>query len=130
MMRSIGSHLRLSVFSLLVVVLSHLWWSVAGFQSLVTPHGATQRIQRPQVLTQTFAKISNDRREQLGIGDDEDEYDLGVALNTNTDPLITKIIAGSFILVVIGLLTVGVIIPATADYGDGVCNPLLTAGRC
>ena len=75
-------------------------------------------------------KISKERRDQLGIGDDEDEYDLGVALNTNTDPLITKIIAGSFIAAMIVLLVVGLVIPSMTDYGDGVCNPLLTAGRC
>jgi len=75
-------------------------------------------------------QISNDRRRQLGIPDDEDEYDLGVALNTNTDPLITKIIAGSFILVVVALLVAGIIIPSFTDYGDGVCNPITTGGRC
>ena len=64
------------------------------------------------------------------MSDDEDEYDLGVALNANTDPLITKIIAGSLIVVIIALLVVGLIIPLTTDYGDGVCNPALTAGRC
>lgn len=36
--------------------------------------------------------ISGSRRKQLGISDNEDEYDLGVALATNTDPLITKVI--------------------------------------
>jgi len=77
-----------------------------------------------------MAKISKKRRDELGIGDDEDEYDLYKALDTNTDPLITKIIAGSLILAIIGLLVAGVIIPATTDYGEGVCNPLLTSGRC
>ena len=39
-----------------------------------------------------FEKRINDRRrKELGIGDDEDEYDLGVALNNNTDPFITKV---------------------------------------
>jgi len=75
-------------------------------------------------------QISDERRKQLGIPDDEDEYDLGVALNANTDPLITKIIAGSFILVVAALLVVGIILPSLADYGDGVCNPIKTGGRC
>lgn len=77
-----------------------------------------------------FAKLSDKRRKELGVADDEDEYDLGKALDTNTDPLITKIIAGSLILVIIGLLVAGVIIPSTTDYGEGVCNPILTAGRC
>lgn len=91
-------------------------------------HATTTRI--PLVSPALKAKISKDRRQQLGIDDTEDEYDLGVALSANTDPLITKVIAGSFILAVIGLLVVGVIVPITADYGEGVCNPLLTAGRC
>ena len=77
-----------------------------------------------------MGRISKERRNELGIGDDEDEYDLYKALDTNTDPLITKIIAGSLIVVIIGLLVAGVIIPLTTDYGEGVCNPLLTAGRC
>ena len=80
--------------------------------------------------TQLYERISDKRRKQLGIGKGEDEYDLDVALNTNTDPLISKIIAGSFILVMIALLVVGVIIPYTTDYGEGVCNPILTQGRC
>jgi hypothetical protein len=74
--------------------------------------------------------ISVSRREKLGISDDEDEYDLDVALNNNTDPFITRVIAGSFILAVIVLLVIGIIIPATTDYGEGVCQPLLTGGRC
>ena len=77
-----------------------------------------------------MARISKERRAELGIPDDEDEYDLDKALETNTDPLITKIIAGSLILAIFGLLVVGVIIPLNTDYGDGVCNPLLSAGRC
>ena len=76
------------------------------------------------------AKISEKRRKELGIADDEDEYDLGMALDTNTDPLISKIIAGSLIVVILGLLIVGVVIPLTTDYGEGVCNPILTQGRC
>lgn len=77
-----------------------------------------------------FGKLSDKRRRDLGVSDDEDEYDLSKALETNTDPLITKIIAGSLIVVIIVLLAVGVIIPSTTDYGEGVCNPLLTGGRC
>lgn len=75
-------------------------------------------------------KISPQRRKQLGIADEEDEYDLGVALSSNTDPLITKIIAGSLIVAILSLLVVGVIIPSTTDYGEGVCNPIVTQGRC
>jgi hypothetical protein len=76
------------------------------------------------------AKISRERRDQLGINDDQDEYDLDVALEQNTDPLITKIIAGSLIVAILAGLVFGVVIPATTDYGDGLCNPLLSAGRC
>lgn len=75
-------------------------------------------------------KISSKRRQQLGIPDSEEEYDLDVALNTNTDTTITKIIAGSFILAVIALLVVGVIIPSTTDFGEGVCSPIQNGGRC
>ena len=76
------------------------------------------------------SEISKKRREQLGIGDDEREYDLGVALETNTDPLITKIIAGSFILVVFALLIAGIVVPSLTDYGEGVCSPIQNGGRC
>jgi hypothetical protein len=76
------------------------------------------------------AKISRERRDQLGINDDQDEYDLDVALEQNTDPLITKIIAGSLIVAILAGLVFGVVIPATTNYGDGLCNPLLSAGRC
>lgn len=61
--------------------------------------------------------INSNRRKQLGIADDEDEYDLDVALGANTDAGITKIIAGSFILVMIALLVVGLVIPSLTDYG-------------
>ena len=74
--------------------------------------------------------IDSKRRRQLGIADDEDEYDLDVALNNNTDPGITKIIAGSFILVMIALLVVGLVIPSLTDYGEGVCSPIQNGGRC
>lgn len=75
-------------------------------------------------------KISNDRRKKLGIADDEDEYDLDIALDMSTDPFITKVIAGSLILSITALLVAGIVIPATTDYGEGVCNALLTGGRC
>lgn len=85
---------------------------------------------RPPPKDQPGKRINIKRRKQLGISDDEDEYDLGVALEQNTDPLITKIIAGSFILVVIALLVAGIVVPSMTDYGEGVCNPILTGGRC
>eukprot|EP00579_Thalassiosira_antarctica_P000177 CAMPEP_0201866522 /NCGR_PEP_ID=MMETSP0902-20130614/1082_1 /ASSEMBLY_ACC=CAM_ASM_000551 /TAXON_ID=420261 /ORGANISM="Thalassiosira antarctica, Strain CCMP982" /LENGTH=127 /DNA_ID=CAMNT_0048391511 /DNA_START=16 /DNA_END=399 /DNA_ORIENTATION=+ len=75
-------------------------------------------------------RIDNKRRKELGISDDEEEYDLDVALSNNTDPLITKIIAGSFILVVLALLVVGLVIPSITDFGDGVCSPIQNGGRC
>ena len=87
--------------------------------------------------------IDKKRKAQLGIGDDEDEYDLYRALDVNTDKGggtcailftyyyfsvtkqmlilphniyiilqykgITKIVAGSFILVMIALLVVGLV---------------------
>jgi len=75
-------------------------------------------------------QISDERRRQLGIPDGEDEYDLGRALATNTDDTISKIVAGSFILVVIGLLVAGVVVPSITDYGEGVCSPIQNGGRC
>jgi hypothetical protein len=75
-------------------------------------------------------KMTAARRKKLGLPDDADEYDLELALANNTDPFISKVIAGSLILAIFGLLVAGVIIPATTDYGEGVCNPILTGGRC
>jgi len=76
-------------------------------------------------------QISKKRREQLGIIEGEDEYDLDFALDANTDPFITKIIAGSLILAILALLVFGVIVPNyLTDYGEGVCNPIRNAGRC
>ena len=75
-------------------------------------------------------RISDKRRKQLGIADNEDEYDLGLALQANTDDTISKIVAGSFIIAMIALLVAGIVIPATTDYGDGVYNALARGGRC
>lgn len=75
-------------------------------------------------------RISQKRRKELGIADDEDEYDLEFALEQNTDPLITKVIAGSLIVAIFALLVVGVIIPSTTDFGEGVCSPIQNGGRC
>ena len=74
--------------------------------------------------------ISKKRRQQLGIPDGEDEYDLDKALETNTDPLISKIISGSLIVAILLLLVVGVIVPYLTDYGEGVCSPIQNGGRC
>ena len=74
--------------------------------------------------------ISNKRRQQLGIPDGEDEYDLDKALEMNTDPLISKIISGSLIVAILVLLVVGVIVPSLTDYGEGVCSPIQSGGRC
>ena len=81
--------------------------------------------------TSLFEKRINDRRrKELGIADDEDEYDLDFALDQNTDPFITKVIAGSLIVVITALLVVGVIIPLTAPQDGMMCNPIQNAGRC
>mmetsp|Transcript_17652 Transcript_17652/g.17086 ORF Transcript_17652/g.17086 Transcript_17652/m.17086 type:complete len:156 (-) Transcript_17652:11-478(-) len=74
--------------------------------------------------------FTNERREKLGLDDQDDEYDLDVALNQNTDPLITKLIAGSLILVVMALLVAGIVVPSITDYGEGVCSPIQNGGRC
>jgi hypothetical protein len=114
--------------------------SFCGFSNAFTVNPRTNQILLPNQSRRTtspaastyllFGKLSNERKKQLGVDQDEDEYDLGRALETNTDPLITKMIAGSLIVVIIGLLIVAVIIPSTTDYGEGICNPLLTGGRC
>ena len=95
-----------------------------SFLLLAAKPKGRQKQPQPQGL------ISSSRRKQLGISDDEDEYDLDVALDTNTDPLITKIIAGSLILAILGLLVVGVVVPSITDYGEGVCSPIQNGGRC
>ena len=64
---------------------------------------------RPHTSSSLLRAINNKRRKELGLPDDADEYDLDVALNNNTDAGITKIIAGSFILVMIALLVVGLV---------------------
>jgi hypothetical protein len=75
-------------------------------------------------------KYSEQRRKKMGLGDgDDEEYDLDVALSQNTDSTITKVIAGSFILTIFALLYVGIIQPALNPV-EGVCNPILTQGRC
>ena len=89
----------------------------------------TRYAKRPQNEVSN-SKISKKRRQQLGIPENEQEYDLEAALDANTDSLITKIIAGSFILVVIALLVVGIVIPSATDFGEGVCSPIQNGGRC
>mmetsp|Transcript_22869 Transcript_22869/g.51837 ORF Transcript_22869/g.51837 Transcript_22869/m.51837 type:complete len:117 (-) Transcript_22869:397-747(-) len=78
----------------------------------------------------TLRMINQQRRNQLGIGEDEDEYDLDEALRVNTDDTISKIVAGSFIAVMIALLYFGLIQPQLTDYGEGVCSPIQNGGRC
>lgn len=75
-------------------------------------------------------KMNVARRKKLGVNDDEEEYDLNVALENSTDPFISKLIAGSLIVSIFSLLIYAIVIPATTDYGEGVCNALLTGGRC
>lgn len=66
----------------------------------------------------------------MGLGDgDNEEYDLDVALSQNTDSTISKVIAGSFIFTIFALLWIGIIKPALNPV-EGMCNPLLTQGRC
>ena len=104
----------------------------------------SENIINDRPLTPSLYMIDKKRKAQLGIGDDEDEYDLYRALDVNTDKGgvrmcamftfhiffcdgtclsyllyhiyiilqykgITKIVAGSFILVMIALLVVGLV---------------------
>jgi hypothetical protein len=93
--------------------------------------GVANRAPMPRrTATVLNERISDKRRKELGLGDGDDEYDLGVALENSTDPLISKIIAGSLIVAIFALLVVGVVIPSFTDYGEGVCNPIVTNGRC
>lgn len=125
------------VVLLLVIAVSNIFLAHAFAPSCVKPNAPktntallarkARKISENEVYNK---KISDKRRRELGIADDEDEYDLDVALDNSTDPFITKVIAGSLILSITALLVAGIIIPATTDYGEGVCNPLLTGGRC
>lgn len=124
----INMHSFYSLFVLLVLVVC----GVSSFTPAInhlppTRHSSSLRQEETRLFQK---KISDKRRKQLGIADDEDEYDLGFALDQNTDPLISKIIAGSLIVVLIGLLVAGVVIPSLTDYGEGVCSPIQNAGRC
>lgn len=137
-MKSVRRCLRLAL--MLIVIL------VSREASAFAPQSHSTRISQSPSTTTTILearrarkiseneipnrKISSARRRELGIADDEDEYDLEMALDNSTDPFITKVIAGSLILTITALLVAGIILPATTDYGEGVCNPLLTGGRC
>lgn len=128
------------MYSIPAIFLLTLSLFVSGVFSFspICPHASiVQHVARPcssRVMSILNAKpppkISQKRRQQLGINEDEDEYDLYFALDNNTDPLITKLIAGSLIIAIFGLLVMGVIIPSLTDYGEGVCNPITTGGRC
>lgn len=101
--------------------------------SSLTPKSAiynTDLHARKKVGGEPVGGLTNERKKQLGVQGDEDEYDLDVALEANTDPLITKIIAGAAILSILSLLVVGVVIPSLSDYGEGVCIPIQNGGRC
>lgn len=105
--------------------------------AFVAPRHHVTKSATKQSSTPLYAKkqeprqiINDKRRKQLGLADDEDEYDLYYALDNNTDPLITKIIAGSLIVTIIALLVAGVIVPSLTDFGDGVCSPIQNGGRC
>jgi len=110
-------------------ILSFNAGDVRSFHTLEWPRH-TAPMSGVVALSARNTKITQKRRDQLGIADDEDEYDLDAALSANTDDTINKVVAGSLILVVLGLLVVGVVVPSLTDYGEGVCNPLLTQGRC
>jgi hypothetical protein len=124
-------------FLLAIVLASLISTTMAFAPNLVSTQSrnvlSTLQARIPRKITDSdipIRKINNERRKKLGIADDEDEYDLDFALENNTDPFISKLIAGSLILSITALLVYGIIIPATTDYGEGICNALLTGGRC
>jgi hypothetical protein len=105
-----------------------LAWMIVS--PLTATIGLFARKGQPAAAKAPTSKITSQRRNQLGIADDEDEYDLDKALENNTDPFISKLVAGSLIVVLLGLLIVGVVIPSLTDYGEGVCSPIQNGGRC
>jgi hypothetical protein len=124
-------------FLLAIVLASLISTTMAFAPNLVSTQSrnvlSTLQARIPRKITDSdipIRKINNERRKKLGIADDEDEYDLDFALENNTDPFISKLIAGSLILSITALLVYGIVIPATTDYGEGICNALLTGGRC
>ena len=119
--------MRLFVGFLVLVALMGL---ASGFSPVETTAMKKLAPEHRPLAAPLYAKFSKAQRKKLGMDEFDDEYDLGMALDNNTDPLITKIIAGSFIVSMLAALIFGIVIPATADYGEGVCNTLLTAGRC
>ncbi|CAB9510198.1 expressed unknown protein [Seminavis robusta] len=130
-------HLHLA--PLAFVMLLQMIPLVSGFSprtmiSTTTTPSLTERFPRgvpDSSSTRLFnGKISKKRKAELGIPDGADEYDLYEALRNNTDDTISKVVAGSFIVVMIALLVAGIVVPSLTDYGEGVCNPILTAGRC
>lgn len=121
--------MRLTALILLVTAAVAAAFSVPERRTVT--FGVASRAPTPRrTFTVLNERITDKRRKQLGISGDEDEYDLGVALENSTDPFISKLIAGALIATIFALLVVGVIIPSLTDYGEGVCNPILTAGRC
>jgi hypothetical protein len=124
---------------IIAILLACKPYSVAAFAPFHSPSSfkttascsiTTLCAQKGKGKVKDFNRISQKRRNELGIPDDASEYDLDEALNQNTDPLITKIIAGSLIVVVIGLLVAGIVVPSLTDYGEGVCSPIQNGGRC
>ena len=104
-------------------------YRLSPFESPIKCSASGDKKSRAPSLLFANNKYSKERRNKLGLGDDDDEYDLDVALSQNTDSTITKVIAGSFILTVFALLFVAIIQPALNPV-EGMCNPLLTQGRC
>lgn len=114
---------------MLLLLLAFCVVTCNGFAPSIRLHQSKVLRSRAQAVTLRMA-IDQKRRNQLGISDDEDEYDLDEALRVNTDDTISKIIAGSFIVAMVALLYFGLIQPSLTDYGEGVCSPIQNGGRC
>jgi hypothetical protein len=76
--------------------------------------------------------IKKDRRDQLGLGAEDDEYDLQMALDNNTDRTIVKIVAAAAFVSIVGGLVVGVLLPLLdgSQASEGFCVPAQNGGRC
>lgn len=77
----------------------------SGSSTSATIHRYQQQLQKD--IFSLNAGYDKRRREELGLPDDADEYDLDEALNNNTDDTISKIVAGSLIVAVIACLVFG-----------------------
>uniref|UniRef100_A0A7S3QIG9 MYND-type domain-containing protein n=1 Tax=Chaetoceros debilis TaxID=122233 RepID=A0A7S3QIG9_9STRA len=75
-----------------------------SLRTVKTNHKTAQKLPKGPPQDKVGRQINAKRRRQLRICDDENKCDLGVGLEQNTHPLITKITGGSFILSIIALL--------------------------